>query len=153
MTRKLPLTFEEFKSIYSKVPRLCVDLLIKTDKGYLFTLRQKHGYEGQWHLPGGTVYYKEPVKDTVARIAKEELGIGVSIEKFIGYLEFFSEEKERGFGYTITLVFLCKPKSTKFKLDDHAEKVDFFKNCPENTILEHKDFLSKHRLTIKSTYS
>ena len=30
MPRKQPLTFKEFKSIYSRVPRLCVDLLIKT---------------------------------------------------------------------------------------------------------------------------
>lgn len=143
MKRKQPFTFEEFKAIYSKVPRLCVDLVIKTDKGVLLTLRTKNGYENQWHLPGGTVYYREKVEDTVKRVAEEELGIEVSIEKFHGYLEYFSEEKERGFGYTVTLVFICKPISKEFNLDDQVEKVGFFKTPPENTISEQKDLLNQ----------
>lgn len=143
MRRKLPLTFKEFKTIYSKVPRLCVDLVIKTNKGYLLTLRKKNGYEGQWHLPGGTVYYREAIKKTVERVAKEELGIKVSIEKFLGYLEYFSEVKERGFGYTVTLVFLCRAKGANFHLDNQAEKVNYFIKPPTNTITEQKRLLNK----------
>jgi ADP-ribose pyrophosphatase YjhB (NUDIX family) len=142
MKRKQPFTFEEFKNIYSKVPRLCVDLVIRTDKGTLLTLRTKNGYENQWHLPGETVYYREKVEDAVKRVAEEELGIEISIEKFHGFLEYFSEEKERGFGYTITLVFICKPKTSHFDLDDQVEKMDFFKTPPENTIEEQKELLN-----------
>lgn len=139
--RKQLFTFEEFKSIYSKVPRLCVDLVIETDKGVLLSLRKKNGYENQWHLPGGTVYYQEPVEDTVKRIAQEELGAKIIIEKFLGYIEYFSEAKERGFGYTVTLAFLCRLKSKTFNLDNQVEKVDFFITPPENTIIEQKEFL------------
>ena len=141
VTRKQPLVFEEFKAIYSKVPRLCVDLIIKTDGGILLTLRQKNGYEGQWHLPGGTVHYREAVEDSVSRIAKEELGVEVSVERLVGYIECFSEEQERGFGYAISLVFLCKLKTHTFKLDDQVEKMGFFKYPPDNTIQEQKRFL------------
>lgn len=141
MLRKLPFTFKEFKEIYSKVPRLCVDLVIKTNDGTLLTLRTKNGYENQWHLPGGTVYYREPIEKAVERIAREELGIKVSIIKFVNYLEYFTEVKERGFGYSVSLVFLCKPEGTKFGLDDQVEKVNFFKKIPGNTILEHKKIL------------
>lgn len=143
MKRKYPLTFEEFKSTYSKVPRLCVDLIIKTDKGVLLTLRQKNGYAGQWHLPGGTIYYRKAVESSVRRIAHEELGAEVSIEKFLGYLEYFSEEKERGFGYSVALVFLCRLKKIKFNLDNQVKKVDFFEDTPNNTIQEQKEFLNK----------
>jgi ADP-ribose pyrophosphatase YjhB (NUDIX family) len=143
MKRKLPFTFEEFKTIYSKVPRLCVDLVVETNKGYLLTLRQKNGYEGQWHIPGGTVYYREAIKKSVERVAKEELGIKISITKFLGYLEYFSEVKERGFGYTVTLVFLCKAIGTNFHLDDQTEKVGVFKKPPINTIVEQKKLLNK----------
>lgn len=143
MKRKLPFTFKQFKSIYSKVPRLCVDLVIKTNKGYLLTLRKKNGYEDQWHLPGGTVYYREGVKKAVERIAKEELGIKISIKKFLGYLEYPSEIKERDFGHTITLVFLCGTNRLNFKLDDQTEKAEFFKKPPNNTIIEQKKLLNK----------
>jgi len=107
-------------------------------------LRQKNGYIGQWHIPGGTVLYREKVKNAVQRVAREELGTEVVIEKLVDYLEYFSEEKERGFGYTVTLVFLCKlPEKSKLILDNQAEKYDFFKTPPTNTIREQKDLISK----------
>ncbi|OGM26618.1 hypothetical protein A3D00_01210 [Candidatus Woesebacteria bacterium RIFCSPHIGHO2_02_FULL_38_9] len=143
MNRKQPLTYDEFKVIYSKVPRLCVDLVIKNNKEVLLTLRQKNGYEGQWHLPGGTVYYREPIQKAIKRIAKEELGIEISIEKFVGYLEYFSEEKERGFGYTVSLVFRCKSNDSNLNLDNQVEKAQYFKTPPNNTIVEQKDLLIK----------
>jgi ADP-ribose pyrophosphatase YjhB (NUDIX family) len=143
MNRKRPFTFEEFKSIYSKVPRLCVDLVIKNNDKVLLTLRQKNGYEGQWHLPGGTVMYRESINDAAKRIADEELGIRIKIEKFFGYLEYFSEEKERGFGYTVSLVFVCKPENDSFELDDQVERIQYFKTPPDNTIYEQKELLSK----------
>ncbi len=144
MSRKLPLTFTEFKTIYSKVPRLCVDLLIKTKNGYLLTLRQKNGYAGQWHIPGGTVYFQEKISDTIKRIAFEEIGTTVIVKKPLGYVEYFSEVKERGFGYTISLAFLCKlPKNFKISLDNQVEKYEFFKVIPKNTILEQKELIKR----------
>lgn len=107
MKRKLPFTYEQFKEIYSQVPRLCVDLLITTEKGTLLILRKNFGWEGQWHLPGGTVYYKEKVEDAVQRIAQEELGVDVTINQFLRYVEYPHEETERGFGYSVSLLFDC----------------------------------------------
>lgn len=141
MKRKLPFTFEEFKEIYSKVPRLCVNLVIIDKNGLLLTLRQKHGWEGKWHLPGGTVYFKESILKAINRVAQEELGIEVSIKKHLGYIEYFSEEKERGFGYTISLAFLCHISAGELELDDQVEKAVFFQTLPDNTIKEQKTFL------------
>jgi ADP-ribose pyrophosphatase YjhB (NUDIX family) len=141
--RKLPLTNEEFKSIYSKVTRLCVDLIINDKRGILLTLRQKNGWQGQWHFPGGTVCYREAVKDAVKRIAKEELGTSVKIVKLAGYIEYLDEVKERGFGYSVSIAFICHLKSEVMELDDQVEKAEFFKDLPKNMIIIQKDFLNK----------
>ncbi len=142
MSRQQPLTFKEFKSIYSRVPRLCVDLLIKTPDGYLLTLRQKNGYQNQWHMPGGTVFFREKITDAIQRIAQEEIGTKVIIKKSLGYIEYFSEVAERGFGYTVSLAFLCTlSKNFKLSLDNQVEKYGFFKTIPDNTITEQKELI------------
>ena len=145
MTRPLPFTFEQFKAIYSQVTRLCVEVVIyDKQKGFLLTLRKKNGYINQWHLAGGTVYFQEKLTDTVQRVAHEELGTSVIILKSLGYIEYFREVEERGFGYSVSLAFLCElPSGAIITLDDQAEKYDFFKTFPDNTIAEHKEFLSR----------
>jgi len=67
--RKLPL--KEFKTIYSKVPRLCVDLVIRNKQGTLLTKRDIPPDLGWWHFPGGTVLIGETLENTVQRVAKE----------------------------------------------------------------------------------
>lgn len=146
-----PISYEEFKAIYSKVPRLCVDLIIHTDQGYLMTLREnpRDGWVGQWHFPGGTVYMYESLEDALRRKAEEELGIEIEIEKLLGYTECHSERKERGFGYSVGLEFLCH--ITKGEPDGRGGKVGFFTTPPENTILEHKEFFQGHLLGLPSS--
>lgn len=140
MNRKHPFTSEEFKAIYSKATRLCVDLVIKTDKGFILTLRKKNGYEGLWHIPGGTVFYRESIEKAAKRIAKEELGIGIIIKKFWGYLEYFSEVKGRGFGYSVSLVLICDPVGTELKLDNQTERVNFLRHLPRISFRSKKNY-------------
>lgn len=143
MSRQQPLTLEEFKSIYSRVPRLCVDLVIQNEEGTLLTLRQDNGYVGQWHLPGGTIYMGEMVQNAIQRVAQEELGVSLEVIKQLGYIEFPSEQKERGYGYTISMVFLCKPMDKEIILDNQVSRYQYFKAIPKNTIIEQREFLSK----------
>ncbi len=144
--RKRPFSIEEFKQIYSKVPRLCVVFFIRNENGILLTLRKKHGWLGKWAIPGGTVLYKEPISDAIQRVAKEELGVQVTVGQQLGYIEYFSEEKERGFGYTIALMFLVTPLSGAFQMDEDAEEINFFTNLPENMVEEEREFITEHRL-------
>lgn len=146
--QKLPLTNKEFKDIYSRVPRLCVDVIINTDEGVLLTLRKEKSWQGLWHIPGGTVYYKESLGDAVRRVAREELGVDISIEKVLGYIEYFDEEKERGFGYAVSIEFLCNLKESVFTLSEQATEAKFFKSLPPNIIHEQEIFIKKH-LNIK----
>jgi ADP-ribose pyrophosphatase YjhB (NUDIX family) len=140
---KKPFSSQEFKKIYSQVPRLTVDLLIKTDKEILLVKRGIEPYKDQWHLPGGTVLYKESLDATISRIAHDELGVAVNNEGLIGYITYNSEELERGFGYTIGLVFQCTIQKGEIKLNDEGLKFGYFTTLPEVTVTEQKTFLLK----------
>ena len=140
-----PLSNDEFKQIYSRVTRLCVDPIVRTPAGIILTRRaQGMGWAGQWHFAGGTVFYKETVEAAVHRVLKTELGIEVTISKLLGYMEFPSEEKERGFGYTISLGILCDLQSGTPRADEQATEVGVFTELPEDLIVEQKEFLKKH---------
>lgn len=146
MARKFDLSPEEYMSIYSKVPRLVVGLIINNENGILLAKRRSGGWVGKWHFPGGMVRYREKLTDSVQRIAKEELGMSVNIVKTLGYVEYFSEESERGFGYTICLPFLVEPENYNFAQGEQYDEKAFFQELPNGTIDEEKEFLSKLNL-------
>jgi colanic acid biosynthesis protein WcaH len=139
------LTPKEFKKFYSKVPRLCVEIAIRTDKGIILTLRKLPTWNNFWHLPGGTVFYNETILNAVDRIASDELGISVKVGNILGYIEYSSEQKERGFGWTISLVFSCKIKRGKLRVNEDASEVRTFSlgELPENMISEQREFLNR----------
>lgn len=140
--RKQPLTLEEFQGIYSKVPRLCVDLLIVHEGKVLMTLRTKDGWEGLWHLPGGTVYLNERIVDAVKRVGQEELSVDVEIEKFLGYQDWVNLSDGPGFGLGCSLVFLCRISGTEgIVLDEGASEFRLFDQVPENIVVEHERWL------------
>jgi ADP-ribose pyrophosphatase YjhB (NUDIX family) len=84
-----PLTQEEFQYIYSKVPRLTVELLVRNRDGAVFLTKRSTGpCRGQWHFPGGTVQYGESLFSAVRRVAKRELAIDVEEAVNCGYIEY-----------------------------------------------------------------
>lgn len=141
---KQPFTLEEFKEIYSKVPRLCVELLIVHEGKVLMTLRTKNGWEGLWHLPGGTIYLNERVLDAVKRVGQEELSVDVEVKKFLGYQDWINLGDGPGFGSGCSLVFLCEISGTEgIALDDGASKFELFDKVPGNVVEEHKKWVAE----------
>lgn len=144
MTKK-PFTYEEFKSIYSKVPRLTVDAIIRKGDGIVLSLRREGmGWANEWHLPGGTILYKESIEESLHRIVKDETGLDVEIVKFLGYMEYPDEERERGFGYSVSLTLLCEYISGELQPNEDALDVRVFVELPENTIKIQEEFLKNH---------
>ncbi|MEK7525725.1 MAG: NUDIX domain-containing protein [Patescibacteria group bacterium] len=143
MASKRPFTPEQFKEIYSKVPRLTVDLVIKEDRGIVLALRNLPSWNNQWHFPGGTVFYKETIDQVCKRVAEDELGVSVELLDTLGYIEYPSEEKERGFGWTVSLAVLCKITEGEIRPSEEASKVGYFKELPEGINKEQADFLKK----------
>jgi len=136
--KKLP--FSEFKSIYSRVPRLCVEIVIKTNNGVILTKRDIEPEKGKWHIPGGTVLNGERLEDAVKRIAKEELGVEVKVGKILGVIEYFLKNY---FGQMVGIVFSAKLLSKDLKVDKNAQEFKFFKTIPNNMIKDQKEFLNK----------
>jgi ADP-ribose pyrophosphatase YjhB (NUDIX family) len=143
MTDNKPFSYAEFKKIYSKVPRLSVDVIVKNSQGIALALRSILPNRNQWHIPGSTVLYEEDVVTTARRVAREELHVSIRTPKFLGYIE-YNEEPQRGFGRSVSLVFLAELKSGKIAPDEDASQAAFFDCLPKNIIPAQKTFLKKH---------
>ncbi len=136
-----PLTLEEFKAIYSKVPRLTVEVIIKSEKGVLLTKREIEPYKGAWHLPGGTVYIGEKLADAVARVAKKELGIQVIKSDFIGYIE-YSNYHKIGFDCPLGMAFKVEYEGD-IQLDEEASEAEWFNKLPDNVPIDQVKFINE----------
>lgn len=132
--RTQPFTAQEFESIYSRVPRVTVEAVIVLDNKVLLSKRTEQSWHGMWHIPGGTILYKETVKDAVKRIAQEELSLEVIVGELLDYIEYPSEEQERGFGWSIGLAFDCRLADTARFLENEQHRL--FDRVPENTVQE-----------------
>lgn len=134
------LSLEEFKAIYAKVPRICVELVVlDSKKRVLLTLRDIEPWKGFWHLPGGGLLFSESLDDAVKRVAKEELGVDIVIKKMLGTIEF--KPSKLFYGHVVSLPYLVVLKSDKIVLDNQARDFKYFKKLPQNIISEHKKFL------------
>ena len=138
---KHPFTHEEFMAIYSQVPRVCVDVIVKKDDGFILTKRAINPGGGFWRLIGGTVFLNETLGEAARRIAKEELDIEIEILKQLGVMEFINEG---GVRHSVSIAFLVSYKSGTISINDEADDYKIFHEVPENTIIEHKKFLNKH---------
>ena len=140
-----PFSKEKFKEIYSKVPRFCVEVLVRSPQGLLLSLRKEgHGWANMWHFTGGMVFYRESIEDAVHRVALEEAGVKVKIVKCLGMMEFLDEEKERGFGHSISASYLCDLVEGEPRPDEDSAALEYFKEIPENIVWQHRDLLRKN---------
>lgn len=139
--KKLP--FKEFKRIYSKVPRLCVDLVVKTKNGVVLSKRSIEPSKGMWHFPGGTVLWEEKLEDAISRVAEEEMGLEVKVEKIIETIEYLDKSPHK---HTVSIAFLIKPISGSLRGSSQGEKIKYHKTIPKNIIKEQKEFIEKHKL-------
>ena len=144
MQKELPLTLEEFKSIYSKVPRLTVEVLICSGEGLVLSKRAVEPCIGQWHIPGGTVYFGESVEDAVHRVAENETGLKVEIEKFHGHIEYPDMLKNGYHGWPIGLAYQVRVIGGELRGSEQGEEIHFFSAIPDNTLLEQAEFLKSH---------
>lgn len=135
--KKLPL--KTFKSIYSKVPRLTIDIVIKSPEGIVLSKRDIPPAKGMWHLPGGTVYYSETHQQAAKRIALDEAGVKIKIVKLLGVIEY--QPEKYSLGHCTAIVYLVKITSGELRGSFQAKQLDFFKSVPPNTIPETAKFL------------
>jgi len=141
--KKLP--FSEFVSIYSRVPRLCVDLAIVNGNGILLTKRDINPWKGMWHTPGGTLLFGEKIKDAIRRISMEETGLKVKVVRLLGVAEFVGTEKG-AYSHGVSLYYLAEPAGGRLRGSEQGKELKYFRKLPANLIKEQKEFLKSQRL-------
>lgn len=135
------LSDEEYRFIFSRVPRLCVDLIIKKDNGFILTKRDIEPNRGTWHMPGGRLLHYESVAQAIERIAKQEVGVTVDVIKQIGYVEYLHDGE---FAHSVSLAFLVSYKSGEIRRDYQANEIAIFSKLPHPMYPGQGEFIGTH---------
>lgn len=134
------LTDDEYRHVYSRAPRLCIDLAIVSPEGFILTKRDIPPAVGLWHTPGGRVRYRETVAEAAARIALEELGITIQLGALLGFMEFTHDGE---FVHSVSLTFLARQMGGVIRGSGQAAEVRHWKSIPEDTHPIHREFYGR----------
>ncbi len=138
-----PLAEGEFHEIFSKVPRLTVELVVQGPAGIILTKRQSGPCVGLWHIPGGTVRFGEPLADAVRRVASMEVGLVVEAGPLLGYIEYPSHYLN-GLDSPVGLAFLCPVDGRQVAGEPGVQ--EWFLEAPAPMHAEQVHFLVEHGL-------
>ncbi|HTW08075.1 MAG TPA: NUDIX domain-containing protein [Acidimicrobiales bacterium] len=141
-----PLPREEYEAIFSRVPRLTVEVvIIMPGEGVLLSRRLSGPCRGLWHIPGGTVRFGEPLTEAAVRVPRGELGLEVEIGSMIGYIEYPSHLALGD--WPVGVAFRAALSShAALAAVSRAGQVGWFRECPEEMHEEQKAFLRAHDL-------
>jgi len=116
---------DAWETIVSHAPVPSVDLVVDCADGVLLAKRRNEPAKGEWFVPGGRIQKGEPIEETVHRVAREELGVSISIEAALGtYDHFYDTADVPGAGgkHYVAHGFLVTPDSERIERDDqHGE--------------------------------
>lgn len=140
------LTDEEYKFIYERAVRFCLDFIIIKNKSILLMKRDIEPDKGSWTLPGGMVRYKESIDQASKRILKEEIGLKPLSKKHLGFMEFLGEVNQNGVRtHSVSLVFLTTLEKGELLDSEQASEIGYFMVLPEESMHPiHGKFLEKH---------
>ena len=133
------LPYEDYKYVFARVPRLCVDLVFENGEGILLILRDIDPGKGFWHMPGGGVLRGETVEQALRRIALDETGLLPGAPEFLGVMEFADQQSP--FFHTVSLVYRVRQWTGTLRGSDQGKELQFFKELPEKIIREQGEFL------------
>jgi ADP-ribose pyrophosphatase YjhB (NUDIX family) len=143
-----PLPQAEYESIYARVPRLTVEVVMASESGVLLTRRDAGPCQGLWHIPGGTVRFGEALTDAVRRVAQQELGLEVTAERLLGYIEYPSH-LARGIDWPVGIAFRAElAPSSVGQPPAGPRDAGWFPRLPDEMHEEQKGFLRDRGLVI-----
>ena len=116
---------ETWETVVRSVPLVSVDLVVHYDGGVVLGKRTNEPAKGEWFVPGGTVRKHESLEDAVQRVANEELGVGVTIERRLGVYEHVydvADIEDAGGKHYVPIGFEVRAESDSLDPDDqHAD--------------------------------
>lgn len=117
---------------------------ITNDKGEIL-LQKRSDKEELWGFPGGAMELYESIEEALLREVKEETGLEVGIEKFIGiYSKYFFKYPNGDSSQSICYFFKCNIVGGDLSIDNKETfDLQFFNrdNIPKLFIKQHEDML------------
>lgn len=95
--------------------------LIEKDGEYLLVQEGKESVKGEWNFPAGGVDPEEKIQEAAVRECREETGLKVELENFIGV---FVDESDRSDATVLVFVFHSEPEKLSLEIPDSEEILD-----------------------------
>ena len=95
-------------------PRVVSGVIIKKDNKILLVKEKQNDNKEWWAFPGGGVDFGESIEDAAIREVKEELGIDIKLNEFLGFKEVIAPKFDY---HSIVFFFVAEP------LNDEINKV------------------------------
>jgi len=112
---------------YPHSPLVGVGAVVHSEGKILLVKRAKEPNKGLWIIPGGLLELGESLEEAVAREVKEELGIDVRVESFLGIAsEIVLDEKGTIKYHYVLIDFVVAPLQTEIILNEEAEDYGWF---------------------------
>jgi ADP-ribose pyrophosphatase YjhB (NUDIX family) len=128
-----------YDAIYSRVPRICVDMIVMDDnKDILLIKRTNSPYKSYYNMPGGRIFFRESILSALNRISYREIGTHISDYKLIGTAEMIMERDIKQKRHSISLVYLVK-------LQGIAKYGTYFSKLPKRIVQEHANAINKYK--------
>ncbi len=126
---------QAWKTIVSNMPIPSVDLLIKCPEGIVLGKRTNKPAKGEWFIPGGRIHKGEPLEAAVHRVAEEELGIEISIDRSLGVYDHFynsSDVPESGGKHYVAHAYLVSTSDCDVTTDEQHSEFRVFETPPDD---------------------
>jgi colanic acid biosynthesis protein WcaH len=114
------ITAEDWETIVRNVPIASVDLIVRHEGGIVLGRRANEPAKGEWFVPGGRIERGERIVEAVHRVAREELGVEVTVQTELGaYDHFYTVSDVRGSGkHYVAHGFVVETTSDDLVTDD-----------------------------------
>jgi colanic acid biosynthesis protein WcaH len=114
-----------FADYVDRLPQVCVEVVVTHDGGVLLVRRTNQPAEGEWFWPGSRLRKGERLGTAARRVAQEELGLEVSVDRRLGVQEhFWNSASPEGADsrHTVNVVYEASPVGgLEVTLDDQHD--------------------------------
>jgi colanic acid biosynthesis protein WcaH len=116
-----------YNQIVKLLPIVSVEAMIVIDESLLLLKRNNEPAKDLWWFAGGRIHKGESIKETLSREIFEETGLELDTYKLVNvYSRVFPERHD------ITIVYLCKCKPGKIKIDPEHSEFKLIKKAPND---------------------